>query len=167
LDSIVIIINAWGGQPNEENAKAGLKLTSQRVASCVEFLGIKRFNEAQKVMRKETRIAMHQGGSRPFRKRYGSGQLVAAGRIKEAPRQCTNEDFRTYSQDYQLYRTYYPDRDVGGIVFYKFPSDMSDMLLPAEDVPYRPLPGQNYIEITPNDSRYHEVNSWWEQSCVQ
>ena len=167
MDSIVIIINAWGDQPNEDNAKAGLRLTGQRVASSVEFLGIKRFNEAQKVLRKGTRIAMHQGGSRPFRKRYGSGQLVAAGRIKEAPRQCTDEDFKTYSQDYQLYRTCYPDRDLGGIVFYEFPSSMSDMPLPAEDVPYRPLPGQNYIEIRPDGSRYPDVNSWWEQSCAQ
>src|SRR4030042_6903921 len=106
-DSIVIIINACGDQPNEDNAKAGSRLTSQRVSSGVEFLGVKRFNEAQRILKTGTRIAMHQGGSRTFRKQYGSGQLMAAGRIKEAPRQCTDEDFRTYSQDHQLYRKYF------------------------------------------------------------
>ncbi len=101
-DSIVIIINACGDKPNEDNAKAGRCLTSQRVSSGVEFLGVKRFKEAQRILKTGTRIAMHQGGARTFRKQYGSGQLMAAGRIKEAPRQCTDEDFRTYSQDYQL-----------------------------------------------------------------
>ena len=165
-DSIVVIINACGDQPDEDNAKAGLRLTSQRVSSGVEFLGVKRFNEAQRILKTGIRIAMHQGGSRTFRKKYGSGQLMAAGRIKEAPRQSTDEDFRTYSQDYQLYRKFFPDRDLGGIVFYDFPSGMTDIPLPAQDVPYRPLPGQNYIEIRSNDRRCRKINSWWEQSCA-
>jgi len=158
-DSIFIVVNAAGKIPNDTNANNGYRLTKRRVESGVDILAPRRFSSARK-LRKGARIVMYQGGSMPFREKYGSGQLIAAGRIKEVAREFTDKDKVDYREDHELAQECFPGPFVG-IVFYEFPNGMAKQPLPKEKIPYNAGRGDNFKEIKPNDPRYSNLDVWW------
>jgi len=162
-DSIIIVINAAGAIPDNQNAFNGYRLVRRRVESGVDILAHRRFVIARK-LRTGSIIALHQGGAQFFRKKYGAGQLVAAGRIKEPAREITDDDKNRYLEDYELTRECFPDSPLVGIMFYEFPRGLAKQPLPKEKVPYYPGRGDNFIKITPNDKRYPILLEWWKEN---
>lgn len=159
--SIFIVINAAGEYPNDENARNGRRLTERRVCSGIDILAPSRFAEARRKLKKGSMIAMHQGGAKSFRGKYGAGQLMAAGRVKGEARELEEKDKQDYSEDYDLTKQCYPRWPLVGIIFYEFPMGMAKQPLPKEAVPYQPRRGNNFIEIKPDDPRYAALDRWW------
>ena len=160
-DSIFIIINAAGKIANKENALLCESLIDQRVNTGIDILGPKRFINARK-LKHGARILMHQGGAKSFRGKYPrAGCLVAAGKVKEIAREINEIDKQKHSKDYKLRKEVFKDTPIAGIIFYDFPKGMAKQPLPREYVPYRPMPGDNFIEIKPNDCRYPKLDEWW------
>lgn len=98
-DSIWIVVNAGGNSREKEiadefNARACLELTEQHFKDQADILaegGIPSkgpYSQARK-LRVGDRIAMHQGGGKAWRQKYGSGELMACGRVREAARPLT------------------------------------------------------------------------------
>lgn len=161
-DSIFIVVNAAGKVPDKENAANGYVLTMTRVNRGVDILASSRLRDAKRMLKQGARIVMHQGGAAQLRKRYpNAGHLVAAGRVKEAVRELTEKDKHDYVEVYELARGCFPDRTFVGIIFYEFPKGMAKEPLQKEEAKYRPMPGDNFIEIKPDDKRYPKIDAWW------
>jgi negative regulator of replication initiation len=160
---IFIVINAAGEIPDSQNALNGYRLVQRRVKSGVDVLAYRRFVSARKLS-KGTMILMHQGGATFFRNKYGAGQLVAAGRIKEVAREITDEDKERHLEDYKLTKECFPKSPLVGIMFYEFPKGMASQPLPKEAVPYYPGRGDNFIRIEPGDKRYPMLLEWWKEN---
>lgn len=158
-DSIFIVINAAGKKPDEANAIAGKELTVQRVSSGVDIQAPRRFGIARRILEPGTRIVMHQGGAQIWRTKYGSGQLMAAGRVKAVGIPLTTEDQQ--GVDYKITPKYYPSKPLVGKAIYEFPDGLAKQPLPKEDVPYQVGRGNNFIEVKPNDRRYPILDVWW------
>jgi hypothetical protein len=159
-DSIFIIINAIGGKPGEDRAHGCKEVTEQRVNSGVDIQAPGRFSRARKALKPGTRIVMHQGGDRPWRPKYGSAQLVAAGRVKAVGLPLTEEDKR--GTDYEMTKKYFSPKPLVGKTVYEFPNGLAKQPLPKEDVSYEVRKGDNFIEIKPDDHRrYSILDAWW------
>ncbi len=162
-NAIFIVINAAGAIPDNQNALNAYRLVQRRVESGVDILAQRRFISARKLKR-NSMILMHQGGALFFRGKYGAGQLVVAGRIKEEAREFTDEDKKRYLEDYKLTQECFPNSPLVGIIFYEFPKGMASRPLPKEAVPYYPGRGDNFIRILPNDKRYPILLEWWKEN---
>lgn len=163
-DSIFIVINAAGKVANEKNAYDDKRLTHSRINNCIDIVAPGRFAEARKKLTMNTRIVMHQGGAARFRKKYGAGQLVAAGRVKAPPRELTEKDKQDIHETYELTRECYPDKPLVGIMSYSFPKGIAELPLPKEEANYSPKLGDNFIEIRPDDPRYAILDNWWKSN---
>jgi len=157
-DSIIIVVNAAGKEPNESNAIACKELTEQRVKSGVDIQAPKRFSRARKILVPGTRIAMHQGGAYSWRAKYGSAQLIAAGTAKAVGLPLTEAD--KGEEDYALTKKYYPSKPLVGKAIYEFRC-FAKKPLPKEDVSYNPGRGDNFIELKPDDPGYAVLDEWW------
>jgi len=161
--SVFIVVNAAGSVPDDQNALNANRLVQRRVTSGVDILAYRRFVSARR-LRKGSMIVMHQGGARSFREKYGAGQLVAAGTVKEEAREITEEDRDRYREDYELTRECFPDVPLVGIILYEFPKGMASEPLAKETVPYYVRRGDNFIRIGPADKRYARLLEWWRRN---
>ena len=102
---------------------------------------------------------MHQGGAQHWRTQHGAGQLRAAGLVKAVGLPLGEEDKQ--GLDYKITKNFYPSKLLAGKAIYDFPKGLAKQPLPKEDVPYNPGRGDNFIEIKPDDPRYHILHAWW------
>ncbi|GEM_PF-6328176 len=160
-DSIVIVINAAGSQPNRQNADYCRRLTHHRIQSGVDILAPGRYADALRVLKPKTRIVMHQGGGAPYQRAFGAGQVIAAGWVREQPRLITPQDYEDFTEDFALTSECYPGKALQGILFYEFRVGIAPKPLLKEELGYRPSRGDNFIVIAPDDPRYPLLDEWW------
>ncbi|MCL0091925.1 hypothetical protein M1N59_01520 [Dehalococcoidales bacterium] len=168
-DSIVIVVNAAGKYPDQANADKCRRLVECRIDEGVDIVSPRRFKQAKQILKKETRIAMHQGGAEKYREK-NAGCLVAAGKVVEV-RELTEEDKQNYSEVYGLTVKYYPGKHLDypgkhlvGIILYEFPRGMAKSPLPKQDVGYKVGRGVNFVVISPDHPRYPALNAWWSKN---
>ena len=160
-DSIFIVVNAVGKVADKKNALECQRITYARIKYSADIVAPGRLVEAKRVLKPGTRILMHQGGGIRFQKEYGSAQIIAAGKVSASPRELTEQDKIDYRELYSNTRQYYPDRPLVGIISYDFPKGVSVRPLTRLEANYRPMAGDNYLEVKPDDARYEMFNQWW------
>lgn len=107
---------------------------------------------------------------------------MACGRIDEEARDFRSEDEARYNVQYLLVRNYYPPQKhwnkLVGIIFYSL--KRAKRRLPREQilvrrkqrngsvkiVPLRPMRGDKFIEISPDDPGYPVLHQWWRENCT-
>ncbi len=178
-DPIWVVVNAGGNRRKKEvadcfNAQACLKLTEQRFKDQADILaegGIPARGPYAQARKRSVgdRIVMLQGGGKIWRAKYGSGELMACGRIRETARPLTAQDIIDFPDQYKLVQYYYPPNKPGnslvGIVFYSL--HRAKQRLPKEDVHVQPRPGNKFIKVGLGHSGYHRLNEWWNENCQE
>ncbi len=183
-DSIGAVVNAGGNSRKEEipdkfNAIACLELTEERVNDQSDILAAGPYGQA-KNLAKGSRIAMLQGGGKSWRNKYGSGEFMACGRIREVARYLKKQDIDNHRCLYSLTEKYFPPGkgSLVGIIFYSL--QRSKQRLAREQILVgkklsdgsvkiqllRPMPGEKFIEIKPSDPGYPILNEWWNDHCA-
>ena len=165
--SIWVIANA-GGRFRDKNlgdgddAKVSKELTEQRFIDQADILAPGPYKQALK-LKKGDRIAHLQGGGRPWRSIYGSGEFLAGGTISGDATDLTNQHINKYPKLYRVTVQYYPqnraENRLVGIVFYL--QSIIRSRLPREKVFIRPMPGQKYIMVSPGHPGFEDLNNWW------
>ncbi|MCL0057810.1 hypothetical protein M1N05_01930 [Dehalococcoidales bacterium] len=160
-DSIVIVVNAAGKYPDQANADKCRRLVECRIDEGVDIVSPRRFKQAKRILKKGTRIAMHQGGAEKYKEK-NAGCLVAAGEVVEV-RELTEEDKQKYSKVYNLTAEYYRGKSLVGIILYEF-RGMAKSPLPKQDVGYVVGRGVNFVVISPDHPRYPALDAWWSKN---
>jgi len=169
-NSIWVVVNAGGNSrarevADEFNARACLELTEQRFKDQADILAEGPYCQAVRLQSGD-RIAMLQGGGKQWRGKYGSGEFMACGVVKEVARPSTQGDQKRYSVQYALVRIYYPahkpGNDLVGLIFYSLHRAKR---LPKEAVSVRPILGDKFIEVRPEHRGYQRLNEWWIENC--
>jgi len=175
---IWVVVNAGGNSREEEkgekadkdNAIACRELTERRIMDQADILAKGLYRQVEK-LRKGDRIAILQCGYKGYRTKYGSGELVACGRVFEEVRSLTPQDKSKFKVQYELVQKYFPPckqkNELKWIICYSL--RRARQRLPKEEVRIRPMPGNKFILVEQGNPKYNYklLDEWWNENCYE